>query len=326
MESENIIDIQNLSVSFKTDQGTIKAVDNVSFSVKKGEILGIVGESGSGKSITALSILRLIPLPDGKIESGKIIFDGEDLLSVRISKMKNIRGKQISMIFQEPMSALSPLHKIGNQLVEVLQLHNKINRKEALNISESWLKKVGIPDAKQRMNVYPYQLSGGMQQRVMIAMALMLNPVLVIADEPTTALDVTIQAQIFDLMRQMKKNSTSLMLITHDMGVIWDMCNRMIVMYASNIVEQGYVSDIFKKPAHPYTIGLLNSIPMLNKQIDKLPVITGQVPSPFEKIYGCKFFDRCPYAFERCAFEKPPFIEIDSNRNVACFLEDKFIK
>ena len=319
--NKQTLKLRNLSVSFKIDKETFKVVDDVSFHINKGEILGLVGESGSGKSVTALSIMRLIPSPPGKIEGGQILFNGENVLSLPPDKMRKIRGRQISMIFQEPMTALSPLHKIGSQLVETISLHKKINKKEAFEIAEEWLKKVGISDVSQRLYSYPHELSGGMLQRVMIAMALMLSPQLIIADEPTTALDVTIQAQIFDLLLQIKNENSSLLLITHDMGVIWEMCDKMIVMYASRIVEEGPVKEIFASPAHPYTKGLLKSIPMLSKNTERLPVIPGQVPSPSEYPPGCHFVDRCSYAVEKCKTEKPVLKQITDKRKSACFLD-----
>ncbi|CAN2041166.1 dipeptide ABC transporter ATP binding subunit DppD [Candidatus Magnetomoraceae bacterium gMMP-15] len=317
MSSLSLLDIKNLSVTYDTDEGKFKAVDNVSFSIKTGEIMGMVGESGSGKSVTALSIMRL--LPPGCIESGTVLFHGENIFDLEPSQYRKIRGKKISMIFQEPTSALSPLHGIGTQLVETIRLHNKINKKEAWNIAEKWLARVGIADASERMYAYPFQISGGMQQRVMIAMALILSPELIIADEPTTALDVTIQAQIFELILKMKTQNTSLLLITHDMGVIWEMCDRMVVMYGGRIVEQGPVKKVFSCPAHPYTKGLLDSMPMLAENMKRLPVIPGQVPSPLNYPTGCCFRDRCSYASLRCAKERPRLLEISCMRKSACF-------
>lgn len=300
----NLLDVCNLSVSFHTDEGVFKAVDDVSLHVKRGEIVGLVGESGCGKSVTSLSILKLIPSPPGKIDSGRIYFNGHDLLKLDTAELRQIRGKAISMIFQEPLSALSPLQRIGQQLVETLKLHNDISRKKAWVLAEEWLEKVKIPDAKERMFAYPFQLSGGMQQRVMIAMAMMLQPDLIIADEPTTALDVTIQAKIFSLIKEMRQEKTSILLITHDMGVIWEMCDRVVVMYASRIAEEASKDDIFIKPAHPYTKGLLNSIPKLTADSGRLEAIPGQVPSPFNYPAGCHFRDRCPHAFDKCAQDR----------------------
>jgi peptide/nickel transport system ATP-binding protein/oligopeptide transport system ATP-binding protein len=323
---ENLLEVRNLSVSFHTDDGIFKAVDNVSFHVKSGEIVGLVGESGCGKSVTSLSILKLIPSPPGKIESGQVYFNGQDVLKLDTADLRKIRGSAISMIFQEPLSALSPLQRVGRQLVEALKLHNNYSKNEAWTLAEQWLEKVKIPDAKERMFAYPFQLSGGMQQRVMIAMAMMLEPDLIIADEPTTALDVTIQAKIFALIKDMRQEKTSILLITHDMGVIWEMCDRVLVMYASRIAEEASKDDIFKQPAHPYTRGLLKSIPKLAVDSDRLAAIPGQVPSPLNYPSGCHFRDRCPHAFDRCAHETPPFMVLSPGHRTACWIADKLVK
>jgi peptide/nickel transport system ATP-binding protein/oligopeptide transport system ATP-binding protein len=322
---DNLLDIRNLTVSFKTDDGIFNAVDNVSFHVKSGEIVGLVGESGCGKSVTSLSILKLIPSPPGKVESGQIYYNGQDLLKMDAADLRNTRGKSISMIFQEPLSALSPLQRIGQQLVEALQLHNDVSKKDAWRFAENWLEKVRIPDAGERMFSYPFQLSGGMQQRVMIAMAMMLEPNLIIADEPTTALDVTIQAKIFALIKEMRQEKTSILLITHDMGVIWEMCDRVVVMYASRIAEEAGKDDIFALPAHPYTRGLLQSIPKLAVDTERLEAIPGQVPSPLNYPSGCHFRDRCSYAFDRCAQENPPLIKLGDGHRAACWIAKKLI-
>jgi len=321
-----LLDIRNLTVTFNTDDGVFSAVDNVSFCVKKGEFVGLVGESGCGKSVTSLSILRLIPAPPGKVESGQIYFNGQDLLKMDAADMQDIRGKSISMIFQEPLSALSPLQRIGQQLVEALKLHKDVSKKDAWQFAENWLEKVRIPDAGERMFAYPYQLSGGMQQRVMIAMAMMSEPSLIIADEPTTALDVTIQAKIFALIKEMRQEKTSILLITHDMGVIWEMCDRVVVMYASRIAEEATKDDIFASPAHPYTRGLLQSIPKLAVDTDRLQAIPGQVPSPLNYPSGCHFRDRCPHAFDRCAQENPPLIKLGDGHRAACWIAKKLIQ
>jgi len=318
-----LLEVNNITVTFETDEGIVKAVDDVSFHINRNEIVGLVGESGCGKSVTALSILRLIPLPYGRIETGKILFYGKNLLDLNPKEMRKIRGRAISMIFQEPGSALSPLHTIGRQMVETILLHKDITRKDAWNIAETWLEKVQISDPRERMFAYPYQLSGGMQQRVMIAMALMLEPDLIIADEPTTALDVTIQAQVFELVREMRRSHTSILLITHDMGVIWEMCDRVLVMYASRIVEEGNRDDIFSKPTHLYTIALLESIPKLSVDEGRLKAIPGQVPSALNYPSGCRFFDRCPDAFDRCRNEKPKLIDLGNGHKAACFLTEK---
>jgi peptide/nickel transport system ATP-binding protein/oligopeptide transport system ATP-binding protein len=321
--NEPLLDVRNLSVSFHTDEGVFNAVDNVSLHVKSGEIVGLVGESGCGKSVTSLSILRLIPSPPGNIDSGQILFKGHDLLKLDTAELRRVRGRSISMIFQEPLSALSPLQRIGQQLVEALRLHNDFSAKEAWAVAEAWLEKVRIPDAKQRMFAYPFQLSGGMQQRVMIAMAMMPDPDLIIADEPTTALDVTIQARIFSLIKEMRQEKTSILLITHDMGVIWEMCDRVVVMYASRIAEEAGKEDVFARPAHPYTRGLLDSVPKLSADTIRLEAIPGQVPSPYNYPSGCHFRQRCPHAFDQCAQEIPPLMDVGQGHRAACWIADK---
>jgi len=301
----------------------VKAVDGVSFTIREGETFGLVGESGCGKTVTALSILRLVPSPPGRIESGEILFRGTDLLQLPAADLRRIRGQAISMVFQDPMTALSPLHRIGHQLVETLQLHQKISRRAAWALGVEWLGKVGIPAAAERMHAYPHHLSGGMRQRVMIAMALMLEPALIIADEPTTALDVTIQLQIFRLLLDMKDRSTSVLLITHDMGVVWEMCRRVVVMYAARLVEEGPSDDVFPRPAHPYTQGLLRSMPSAQSKGVRLETIPGQVPSPGMYPAGCRFSDRCPHVFSRCRATEPPLYAVGAERRAACFLLDQ---
>jgi oligopeptide/dipeptide ABC transporter ATP-binding protein len=322
----NLLEVRDLSVSFHTDDGVFRAVDNVSMQVKRGEIVGLIGEYGCGKSVTSLSVLKLIPSPPGKIDSGQIYFNGQDLLKMNPAELRQIRGKAISVIFQEPLSALSPLQRIGQQLVETLRIHNNIPKKKAWALAAGWLEKVKIPDVKERMFAYPYQLSGGMQQRVMIAMAMMLEPDLIIADEPTTALDVTIQSKIFALIKEMRLDKTSILLITHDMGVIWEMCDRVVVMYASRIAEEAGKDDIFNRPAHPYTQGLLNSIPKLTAESGRLEAIPGQVPSPYNYPSGCHFRDRCPHAFDRCKQEVPPLMELAAGHRAACWIADRLIQ
>jgi len=321
----NLLEVRDLSVSFHTDDGVFRAVDNVSLQVNRGEIVGLIGESGCGKSVTSLSILKLIPSPPGKIDSGQIYFKGQDLLKTNPAELRQIRGKAISVVFQEPLSALSPLQRIGQQLMETLRIHNTIPKKEAWALAAEWLDKVKIPDVKERMFAYPFQLSGGMQQRVMIAMAMMMEPDLIIADEPTTALDVTIQSKIFALIKEMRLDKTSILLITHDMGVIWEMCDRVVVMYASRIAEEANKDDIFNRPAHPYTQGLLNSIPKLTADGNRLEAIPGQVPSPYSYPSGCHFQDRCPHAFDRCAQEVPPLMELNPGHRAACWIADRLI-
>jgi len=325
--TQQLLRVSNLKVAFKTDEARFVAVDDVSFEIQPGEIVGLVGESGCGKSVSALSLLRLIPMPPGIIEGGRVDFKGKDLLQSSIEAVRNVRGREISMIFQEPLSALSPLQRIGQQMVETIQLHHDVSKTEAWQISMEWLGKVKIPDAAEKMHAYPFQLSGGMQQRIMIAMALMMNPDLIIADEPTTALDVTIQAQVFELIREMKAARTAILLITHDMGVVWEMCDRVLVMYASRIVEQGTTADIFKAPAHPYTYSLLKSIPSLSDgKGEQLAVIPGSVPSPENYPSGCRFRDRCPYAFDKCSRKMPELVPVSNNHQAACFVAGNFIE
>ncbi len=321
----NVLDIDNLSVEFHTDEGILSAVSNVGFHIGRNEVVGLVGESGCGKSVTAMSILSLIPSPPGRVASGTAMFEGQDLLAMESNDLRKIRGKEISMIFQEPGSCLSPLHRIGPQMAETLRIHSNISKLDALDTSKDWLKKVGIPGPDRIAKAYPFELSGGMQQRVMIAMALMTGPSLVIADEPTTALDVTISAQIFDLMRQMLVKRTSVLLITHDLGVIWEMCDRVLVMYAGKIVEEADVQNLFKNPLHPYTRGLLRSVPNLGDEQEELIAIRGQVPSPLNFPLGCRFHDRCPHAFDRCKKEAPELKAYGANQRCACYLTEKWI-
>lgn len=326
MES-SLLDVRNLTVTFATDEGTITAVEDVSFAVKPGEIVGLVGESGCGKSVTSLSIVRLIPTPPGAIDHGQVIFKERNLLELSPEDMRRIRGNEISMIFQEPMAALSPLQRVGQQLVEALQLHDTdLSKKSAWEMALQWLEKVRIKEPQERMYAYPYQLSGGQQQRVMIAMAMMQDPDLIIADEPTTALDVTIQARVFKLIREMRQEKTAILLITHDMGVIWEMCDRVMVMYASKIVEKGTKAELFTRTAHPYTRGLLASIPRLTGTPDKLSAIPGQVPSPLNYPSGCHFRDRCPHAFDRCMLEEPGLMKLSDTHHAACFIADKLVQ
>ena len=315
-----LLAIENLAIEFDTEQGPVRVVDGVSLSMRAGESLGVVGESGCGKSVTALSVMRLLPSPPGRLVAGSIRLDGQDLLQLPIEHLRGLRGRRLSMIFQDPMSALSPLHSIGRQLEETVRLHRPVTRAEAWALGEEWLRKVGLPDPAQRMHSLPHELSGGMRQRVMIAMAMMLEPALVIADEPTTALDVTIQAQIFDLMRSLRARQTALLLITHDMGVIWEMCDRMLVMYAGRVVEEGPVAEIFARPRHPYTAGLLKSMPRVQQKGHRLASIPGQVPAPGPRPPGCRFADRCPHAFARCRVEDPRGWAVDEGHQAACFL------
>lgn len=326
MEGENhfLLRIRDLHTEFFLDEGVAKAVDGVDLELRDGETLGIVGESGCGKSVTALSIMRLIPFPPGKIVKGEIFFDGIDLLSLSEAEMRKIRGRSISMIFQEPMTSLDPVFQIGDQISEVLYMHEGLSRKEAWERSVEMLRKVGIPSPEHRVKEYPHQLSGGMRQRVMIAMAMACSPKLMIADEPTTALDVTIQAQILELIARLKEEkSMSVILITHNLGVIAETAQNVAVMYAGRIFEYTSVHAIFTNPKHPYTQGLLRSISRMDEddtRKKKLEPIPGLVPSLLILPRGCKFNDRCKYALEKCDKEEPPLIEIVRGHRVRCWL------
>lgn len=325
--SETILQINELHTHFFTDDGEIPAVDGVSLHVNNGEIVGIVGESGSGKSVTSLSIIQLIPNPPGKIVSGEINFKGENLVQANYKRMKKIRGNEIAMIFQEPMTSLNPLFTIGNQLREAITIHEKISKKVAHQKSIDLLKLVGLPRAEEVMGDYPHQLSGGMRQRVMIAMAMACEPELLIADEPTTALDVTIQAQILELMKKLnKEKNTAILLITHDLGVVAEMCDRVIVMYAGQVVEQGTVREVLKDPQHPYTKGLIRSLPKLEEKSQTLYSIPGTVPRPKKGRVGCRFAPRCEYAFDTCFKQSPTLYTLENKRLSRCFLHDDELK
>jgi len=314
-----VLDIRRLVTTFDTDAGVLTAVDGVSFSVRRGRTLGIVGESGCGKSVTALSIMRLLPQPMGKIRNGEVLFDGSNLVNLPSAEMRKIRGGRIGMIFQEPMTALNPVHTIGRQLSEIFLLHVTSDRRRALEMSVEMLRRVGIPSPEIRVGEYPHQLSGGMRQRVVIAMALACKPSVVIADEPTTALDVTIQAQILELMHALQEEmGMAIILITHDLGVIADMCDDVVVMYGGRIAESGPVDDIFAAPAHPYTRGLLSSIPRLTTpRKSRLNVIDGMVPGLADLPEGCRFQNRCPYRIDACA-RQPPDENVTPDHVVAC--------
>lgn len=304
--AEAVLEVKGLKTVFQNKEETTAVVNGIDFKVYEGEILGIVGESGCGKSMTSLSIMSLLPAPFGKVAEGSISFQGRNLLELNEREMRKVRGGEISMIFQEPMTSLNPAYPIGKQIDEMILLHENISRKEARKKTIELLKKVSIPRSEELANEFPHQLSGGMRQRVMIAMAMACNPKLLIADEPTTALDVTIQAQILNLMQKLQhETGSSIILITHDLGVVAETCQRVIVMYAGQIVEEGPVIDIFKNPSHPYTKGLLKSIPKLNEQVDVLETIPGTVPNPKDLLEGCKFFSRCPVAESRCKTEQP---------------------
>ncbi len=319
-----ILKVRNLKTQFFTEGGVVRAVDGVDFSVKRGEVVGIVGESGCGKSVTSLSIMRLIGQP-GKIVDGSIVFDDTDLLALPDSRMMEIRGNRISMIFQQPQSSLNPVFKVGDQLSEVLRIHEDFGREAGQKRAVELLGMVGIPEPESRVNAYPHELSGGMAQRVMIAMALACVPELLIADEPTTALDVTIQAQILDLMRNLReKMETSIILITHDLGVVAEMCDRVHVMYAGRIVEEAPVEELFKRPKHPYTEALIGSTPVLGQADRELTTIPGSVPNLVDLPEGCKFAPRCvarvENQLERCTEEEPELKAIGPNHTVRCWL------
>jgi peptide/nickel transport system ATP-binding protein len=325
MSKHPVLEVKGLKTSFFTDDGEVPAVDEIDFYINEGEILGIVGESGCGKSVTSLSIMGLLPKGIGKIVGGEILFKGESIVNASEKRMKEIRGKEIAMIFQEPMTSLNPLFTIGNQMVEAIRIHSKMNKKQAQERAIEMLKLVGLPRAKEIMNEYPHQLSGGMRQRVMIAMAMVCNPSLLIADEPTTALDVTIQAQILKLMKDLNKNfNTAIMMITHDLGVVAEVCHRVVVMYSGKIVEEGDVRTIFKSPKHPYTIGLIQSIPDIREKKARLYSIPGNVPKPGSIRQGCRFAARCEHAFERCFKENPGLYETgEQGHKVRCFLHQR---
>jgi len=313
-----LLDIENLHVRFDTDDGTVHAVTGVSLRLDRGDVLGLVGESGCGKTAVAMSIPRLLPRPIARLD-GRVLFDGQDLLSLPANALRPLRGRHIGVIFQDPMTALSPLHRVGDQIAEVLHLHTRLTRTAARERALEWLAKVGIPDPALRSRAYPHELSGGMQQRVMIAMALILDPDLVIADEPTTALDVTIQAQVLELLRQLHRRDSGVLLITHDMGVVWEMATRVNVMYAGEIVEEAPAKPFFAAPQHPYARALLAAMPSAATRGQRLPAIPGQVPSPLAWPTGCRFRDRCPCAFDRCV-EHPPLLPCGEGRSARCWL------
>jgi oligopeptide/dipeptide ABC transporter ATP-binding protein len=321
--TETLLEIKGLKTYFFTQDGTVKAVDGVSFKIGDGKTLGVVGESGCGKSITAMSILGLISRP-GRIVAGQILLDGRDLVTLPENDLREVRGNDIAMIFQEPMTSLNPVFTVGEQIAEVAALHLQLDRKAAMARAVEMLSFVGIPDSKRRAREYPHQLSGGMRQRVMIAMALSTNPALLIADEPTTALDVTIQAQILELMKEMRtRNGMAIMLITHDLGVVAEMADDVVVMYAGKIVEQASATTTFEKPHHPYTRGLLASIPRLGERHSRLEVIQGTVPNPLNLPTGCLFKRRCPYAMPICD-TAPPFQQVEPGHLSRCWLTPDF--
>jgi oligopeptide transport system ATP-binding protein len=324
MMPESLLDVRDLHVEFRTDAGVVRAVDGVSFAVGEGETLGIVGESGSGKSVTSLAIMGLVPRPPGHVGGGPVLFQGKDLLKFTPRQLAEIRGNRIAMIFQDPMTSLNPFLTVAEQLMEVTRLHLRYKRRRALDYAVEMLERVGIPGAGRRVFEYPHQFSGGMRQRVMIAMALSCKPQLLIADEPTTALDVTIQAQILELMAELQKaEGTTIILITHDLGVVANSCRRVLVMYGGRLVEEAPVDEIFSAPKHPYTAGLLNSIPRLDGIQKALTPIPGQPPDLAALPAGCYFRPRCPNAIERCAVEYPPWFPGAEGQRFACFNEVK---
>jgi peptide/nickel transport system ATP-binding protein/oligopeptide transport system ATP-binding protein len=319
--SQNLLEVRNLKTYFYTDEGVARAVDGVSFALRPHQTLGLVGESGCGKSVTSLSIMRLIPQPPGRIVEGEILFGGTDLVHLSEKEMRSIRGNEISMIFQEPMSSLNPVYTVGDQIVEAIVLHQKVSREEARKRAIEMLKRVGIPSPETRVDEYPHQLSGGQRQRVMIAMALSCNPSMLIADEPTTALDVTIQAQILELLQGLQTDfGMAILLITHDLGVIAETAHRVVVMYAGIVVEEADVIPLFDDPKHPYTRGLLDSIPKLTQPQSRLATIPGTVPNPLDHRPGCPFANRCSYVMDICRVQMPRLAEVASSHAVRCHL------
>lgn len=320
MDNNNILEIKNMHTYFFTDNGTVKSVDGVDIELKKGATLGIVGESGSGKSVTALSLMGLLMGTTGKVVEGEILFEGKDILKCSDEERREMRGRDITMIFQEPMTSLNPVMKIGDQIMENILLHQKVSKEEAKKMTIDILKKTGLPRVEKMVDEYPFQLSGGQRQRVMIAMALVCNPKILIADEPTTALDVTIQAQILDLMNRLKDEiGTSILFITHDLGVVAEVCDDVVVMYCGRVVEKANVYDLFANPSHPYTEGLLASIPKMGVEVDELDSIPGNVPNPKYMPKGCKFAPRCKYATDRCREEEPGFFDLGNGHQSKCW-------
>jgi len=321
---DHLLEIRDLRTWFRTDDGVAKAVDGVNYAIRPGETLGVVGESGCGKSVTAMSVMQLIPRPPGEIVSGEIWFQGRDLLKLSETQMRRIRGNEISVIFQEPMTSLNPVFRVGHQIGEALRLHQGLSRAEARDRTIDLLRKVGIPAPDRRVDDYPHQMSGGMKQRVMIAMALACGPSLLIADEPTTALDVTIQAQILELLAELQESEgMAILLITHDLGVVAETTDHVAVMYAGKVVEYAPVEELFQNPRHPYTVGLFRSLPRVGHEKEKLEVIRGNVPNPLEFPEGCKFWPRCPHATDRCKASEPPLEEIGPDHTVACWRVDE---
>ena len=317
---DNILEIKNMHTYFFTDNGTVKSVDGVDIELERGKTLGIVGESGSGKSVTALSLMGLLTGTTGKVVEGEILLDGQDILKMSDEERRKMRGKDIAMVFQEPMTSLNPVMKIGTQVMENITLHQNVSKEQAKQLTIDILKKTGLPRVERIVNEYPFQLSGGQRQRVMIAMALVCNPKILIADEPTTALDVTIQAQSLDLMNQLIKDiGTSIIFITHDLGVVAEVCDEVVVMYCGRVVEKANVYDLFENPSHPYTEGLLASIPKMGVEVDELDSIPGNVPNPKYMPEGCKFAPRCKYATDICREKEPGFFELGNGHVSRCW-------
>ena len=320
MANPVLLDVRNLRTHFASERGEVRAVDGVDFRLERGRTLGIVGESGCGKSVTALSIMGLVPQPPGRIAGGEVLLEGEDLLKAPPGRLRDLRGDKLSMIFQEPMTSLNPAFPVGDQIAEALLRHRKLSRSDAHEKTIGMLRKVRIPSPETRAKEYPHQLSGGMRQRVMIAMALACNPALLIADEPTTALDVTIQAQILELMRALRGElGTAIILITHDLGVVAELADDVIVMYAGRVIERAPVPALFAEPQHPYTVGLLGSIPRLDAEQERLSAIEGFVPDAAAMPEGCRFHPRCPFAIDKCRREEPPLSEVSIDHFVSCW-------
>ena len=323
--ARRLLEVNNLTTQFFTSDGVVKAVDGITYHLDEGEILGIVGESGCGKSVSALSLMRLVADPPGRIVDGEVNFEGQDILQVSDSEMRSIRGNRMAMVFQEPMTSLNPVLTIGRQITETLELHQNMNKSQARERAEELVRLVGIPDAGSRLKDYPHQFSGGMRQRVMIAMALSCNPRLIVADEPTTALDVTIQAQILELMRDLAQQfGTALIIITHNLGVVARYANRVVVMYAGRIIETGTAAEIYSNPRHPYTLGLLNSVPRLDEAIKvSLDPIEGLPPDLVDLPPGCSFAPRCPYVYDRCTQETPVLMDHSDAHTTACWRHEE---
>jgi peptide/nickel transport system ATP-binding protein len=316
---EKLLDIKNLTIHYITEDGTVKAVNGIDIQLNSGETLGLVGETGAGKTTTALGIMRLVPNPPGKILGGRVIFEGKDLLELSEEEMRRIRGNKISMIFQDPMTSLNPVMTVGDQIAEVIQIHQKLNDKEALEKAKEMLELVGIPGA--RYSNYPHEFSGGMKQRVVIAIALACNPQLLIADEPTTALDVTIQAQVLEMMKKLKEEfNTAMILITHDLGVVAEVCDKVAIMYAGEIIEYASIEDLYNDPKHPYTVGLFGSIPNIEEDVERLSPIKGLMPDPTNLPSGCPFHPRCPKAKDICKEQVPATTDLGNGHKVRCLI------